>query len=566
MTWWLDRGYGVYIMGGVCLMENERKASESEASRVVSEATELAKLRLRVPELETSRDGAVKAWQVSEERYRSLFNRIPVGLYRTSPEGQVLEANPAALQMFGYPDLASLQAVNIADLYLNAEDQRRWKALIEQEQVVTAFEAQMRRRDGLVIWVRDSAQIVRGADGQVSCYEGVLEEITAWKRLQAQLTQAQKLEVVGRLAGGVAHDFNNMLTAIQGYVGFAMEDLDPAVPCYEDLKRVSAIATRAANVVRQLLIFSRRQPMQFAALDLNDEVEGVLKMLGHLIGENIAIKVNITTGLWPIQGDATNIEQVIVNLAINARDAMPEGGELTLGTENRVLDEAFCRLIPDARPGRYVCLSVEDTGIGMDEEVKQHLFEPFFTTKSPEGGTGLGLATAYGIVKGHGGWISAKSEPGQGTTFSVYLPASLLEGPTVDEKAVSVAAPGSQGERILLVEDEGAIRECIGAALERSGYTVLVATNVTEALKIFGKEEGQIDLLFSDVILPDGNGLGLADELTYHKPDLRVLLSSGYFDGKSGAEAIGKKGYGFLLKPYLLADLLRAIRKVINPG
>jgi len=510
------------------------------------------------------RKRAEQALCESEERYRSLFNGVPVGFYRATPYGQNLDANPAALQMLGYPDLASLQAVNVASIYLNPEDRRRWQALIEQEGVVRDFEVQLRCRDGTVIWVRDTARAVRDADGQVLYYEGVLEDITERKQLQAQLLQSQKMEAVGRLASGVAHDFSNWLTAIQGYTGMAMEQVDEADPLYKDLQQIQISAARAGDLTRKLLLFSRRQVIAFKSFNLNGTVEGLLKMLHRLIGEDITIEVTLEPDLWPTRGDEANMEQIIMNLAINARDAMPEGGTLTIRTENVTLDQTYCRMIPDARPGKYVRLSVEDTGIGMDEEVKQHLFEPFFTAKEPGEGTGLGLSIVYGIVKQHEGWINVYSEPGRGSVFRIYLPASPTEDITEIKEDVSWGWLQGSGERILLVEDDKLVRETVRRALERNGYVVLAAATVAEVLDVFGKEEGKFDLFFGDVVLPDGSGLRLASELLYHNPELRVLLSSGYTDEKSRRTVIQDRRFHFLQKPYGLFDLLRTIREIIS--
>ena len=384
------------------------------------------------------------------------------------------------------------------------------------------------------------------------------------EKLQAQLLQAQKMEAIGILAGGIAHDFNNILTAIQGYTDLAMMKMDEADPLYRDLKQIDLSATRAANLTRQLLLFSRRQPMEFTPINLNTTVDNLLKMLNRLIGEDITIKTELEPELWTVKADAGNIEQAIMNLTVNARDAMPEGGTLTITTENVNLDEDYCKTYTYARPGRFVCLTIEDTGIGMDKETIPHIFEPFFSTKGAGKGTGMGLSVVHGIVKHHEGWVNVYSEPGQGSTLKIYLPAVSLKPEEEPEDAISQKDLQGSGENILLVEDEEGVREFATSALHENGYVIYEAASAEEALDIFEKEKGNFDLVFSDVVLPGKGGLELIDQLLSQKPDLRVLLSSGYTDQKSQWPVIRKRGFRFLQKPYALTDLLRGINEAIG--
>jgi signal transduction histidine kinase/CheY-like chemotaxis protein len=384
------------------------------------------------------------------------------------------------------------------------------------------------------------------------------------EKLQAQLLQIQKMEAIGILAGGVAHDFNNILTAILGYTDLAMMKVDEADPLYRDLKQIDISATRAASLTRQLLLFSRRQPMEFTSFNLNTTVDNLLKMLHRLIGEDIAIKTELDPELWTVQADAGNIEQVIMNLTVNARDAMPEGGTLTIKTENMHVDEDYCKTYTYAHPGRFVCISVQDTGVGMDKEIIDSIFEPFFTTKGPGKGTGMGLSVVYGIVKQHDGWVNVYSEPGQGSTLKIYLPASSLKAEDETKETISLKGLQGSGERILLVEDEEEVREFATMVLGENGYVVYDAANAEEALDIFDKEAGSFDLIFSDVVLPGKSGIQLVDQLISHKPEIRILLSSGYTDHKSQWPVIRERGFRFLQKPYGLTDLLRAIREAIG--
>ncbi|MEC4684134.1 MAG: GAF domain-containing protein [Nitrospirota bacterium] len=383
-------------------------------------------------------------------------------------------------------------------------------------------------------------------------------------KIQAQLLQAQKMEAVGTLAGGVAHDFNNLLTAIRGYVDLVMMKVDESEPFYRNLKQIRNASMRAADLTRQLLLFSRKQPMEFIHLNINRTIDDLLKMLNRLIGEDIAIRTYPEPDIWMVRADPGSIEQVIMNLAGNARDAMPDGGSLTIRTENVLLDEEYCKVILEARPGRFVCLSVEDTGAGMNKKTVQHIFEPFFTTKEAGKGTGLGLSVVYGIVKQHEGWINVSSKSGLGSTFRIYLPASSVKSEDEARKENPVQKLQGSGERILLVEDEEGVRGFASEALRGSGYVVIEAANVQEALEIFEREKGDFHLILSDVVLPDNSGLHLVDQLLSYKPDLQVLLSSGYTDQKSQWRLIRERKFRFLQKPYALGDLLQAVKEVME--
>jgi len=358
----------------------------------------------------------------------------------------------------------------------------------------------------------------------------IYEDITEMKRLEAQFQQSQKMEAIGILAGGVAHDFNNILQAIQGYTDISLLSVQEDNPLYRNLNEIRKASTRAASLTRQLLLFSRRQPMEFIPFNLNSIVDNLLKMLHRLIGEDITINTELDSELWTVQADAGNIEQVIMNLTVNARDAMPEGGKIIIKTENVHVDKKYCKTYTYAHPGKFVCLMIEDTGIGMDKKTIQRIFEPFFSTKGPGKGTGLGLSVVYGIVKQHEGWINVYSEPGQGSTLKVYLPAVSIKPEEETKKEISLEGLKGSGERILLVEDEEGVREFTTSALRENGYVVYDAANVEEALNIFDKESGNFGLIFSDVDLPGKTGLELVDQLLSHKPKLRVLMSSGYTD------------------------------------
>ncbi len=383
------------------------------------------------------------------------------------------------------------------------------------------------------------------------------------EKMQAQLIQAQKMEAVGILAGGIAHDFNNILTAIQVSTDLAMMEVDQKSTLYGDLKEVHHLTERASDIIRQLLLFGRKHPMEFIPVNLNKTVLDLRKMLRRLIGEDIEVVTELESNLWPIQADRGTMEQVIMNLAVNARDAMPDGGRLILKTANVVIDKAQCKDMPAARPGKFICFSVSDTGIGMDKDTVQHIFEPFFSTKGIGKGTGLGLSVVYGIIKQHKGWIQVTSEPGSGTTFRIYLPAisKRMKGKTKEE--VFLKNFSADGKRILIVEDEEKVREFTTSGLSRSGYIVFPAANAEEAVNIFRREKGNFHLVLSDVVLPDKSGIELVEHFLSYKSNLGVLLTSGYTDHKSRWPLIKKRGFQFLEKPYTLGELLQVVQQIV---
>lgn len=389
------------------------------------------------------------------------------------------------------------------------------------------------------------------------CMEGEKQKI------QAQLLQSQKMEAVGVLAGGIAHDFNNLLTAIQVSADLALLDLEKDHPSRKTLEEIIAVSSHAGDLARQLLMFSRKHPMEYVTLNLNDTVMGLHKMLSRVIGEDIVVETRLEKNLWNILADRGTMEQVIMNIAVNARDAMPHGGTLVIQTENVTLDEKQAKKFPEVRPGQFVKLTMTDTGIGMDQETLEHIFEPFFSTKGPGKGTGLGLSVVYGIVKQHEGWITATSQPGKGACFEIYFPVVTdRTSISIPEKQVSGDVRG-KGEKILLVEDEESVCHSTTLALEKVGYDVTMAHNAEEALKIFRKTKN-FDLVFCDVVLPDRSSVELVEELISKNSKLKVLFSSGYTDQKSQWLKILGQGYRYIQKPYALQDLLRVLREVFT--
>lgn len=425
-----------------------------------------------------------------------------------------------------------------------------------------------RRKDGSLYLEEMTVTPVLDANGQVTHFISIKQDITEQHSLQQQLIQAQKMESIGRLAGGIAHDFNNLLQAITGYCTLMQDQMNPDHPLRADVLEIDKAAHRAAGLTRQLLAYSRRQVMETKRVDANQLVENLNKMLRRLLGEDIELVLDLAPELDKIRVDTGQIEQVLLNLAVNARDAMPDGGRLTISTYSLVFLKEDTLLVPEARYGRFVCLAMSDTGIGMSEEVMAHIFEPFYSTKGIGKGTGLGLSVAYGIVRQHDGMLHVYSQLGQGSTFRIYLPVAEETQPMdshlmLPEQDLKPVAPGI---RILLVEDEDGVRSFAARALREQGYDLCAVGSVQEALNIFRAEEGRFDVLFTDVVLPDRNGLELAEELLRDKPGLRVLFTSGYMDDKSRWPAIREQGFPFLQKPYPMQDLLRALRALLDPN
>ena len=380
---------------------------------------------------------------------------------------------------------------------------------------------------------------------------------------QGQLEQAQKMDAIGRLAGGVAHDFNNLLTVILGRTDIILRQLKTEDPIRRGIELIQRTAGRAAELTRQLLAFSRKQVLEAVVLDLGAVTVDMKEMLARLIGEDIALVTTIAPGLGRVKADRGQIEQVVMNLAVNARDAMPKGGHLIVETDNVELDDEYVRRHMGARPGPYVMLAVSDTGVGMAREHQRHIFEPFFTTKEQGKGTGLGLATVYGIVKQSGGYIEVDSEPGRGTTFRIYLPR-VDAAESAADRAARPAAPAGGTETILLVEDEEGVRELARDILRASGYTVLEARNGPEALLLGERHQGPLDLLLTDVVMPRMSGRELAERMGPLRPDLSVLYMSGYTDDAVIRHGVLGADTAFLQKPFTPAALVQRVRETLD--
>jgi PAS domain S-box-containing protein len=417
------------------------------------------------------------------------------------------------------------------------------------------------RPDGTVRWVHEQADVVRGENGRPAALIGTVQDITDRKSLEEQLLQAQKMDAMGRLAGGVAHDFNNLLTAILGYADIVLRRLEADHPLRRKAEEIKKAGERAAALTRQLLVFSRKQVMQTRVVSLNDVVTELERMLRRIIGEDVQLATALASDLGRIRADPAQLEQILLNLAVNARDAMPSGGLLVLETANAELDAAYAREHVGVVPGSYVMLVVSDTGVGMSEETRRHIFEPFFTTKEPGKGTGLGLATVYGIVAQSGGHIWVYSEPGVGSVFKVYLPR--VADPVAADVADAPAVVGGT-ETILLVEDEEGVRELMTEVLSGLGYQVVSALRAEDALRVAAGHSGPLDLVISDVVLPGLGGPAFVEQLRAVRPGLPALFISGYTGDAMLQRGIVEEGAAVLAKPFAPEALGRRVRQVLD--
>ncbi len=506
----------------------------------------------------TERKQAEQALIESEERFRSYIEHSPIGVYISDKAGNLIDVNQAACADTGYSRNELLQ-MNFIDLH---PPERQEAAVSQFQSIFTekklSAEIPFLRKDGSQgTWALNAIFL---PDQQVM---GFAADITEQKSLEDQLMQSQKMETVGGLAGGGAHDFNNMLSVIMGHLEMALDELDPAEIMYSDLQEAYKSAERSADLTAQLLAFARKQTVAPVPLNLNDTIAGMLKMLERLIGEDIDLLWKPGTDLAPVKMDPSQIDQMLANLCINARDAIRNTGKITIETGNVSFDEAYCASHADFFPGSYVMLAVSDDGCGMDKEIFSHLFEPFFTTKSVGQGTGLGLATVYGIVKQNNGFINVYSEPGEGTTFRIYLPEINVQ-PDAEHPAGPSQSSAAGEETILLVEDEPAILKVTTMMLERMGYTVLPASSPVEGIRLAKEFAGEIDLLITDVIMPEMNGRDLAHELLSHYPQLKRLFMSGYTANTIAHHGVLDPGVEFIQKPFSIQDLSTRVREVLN--
>jgi PAS domain S-box-containing protein len=542
-------------------------------------------LKRLVPAIDRElRDAKARAsLRAKEVSHATLVEQAPVGIYRSTPDGRFLTVNAAIVRVLGYESAADVLRLDMArDVYADpAERQRLVERDTYSDRQYDDVEATWKRKDGRLLTVQLSVRAVRNREGRVDYYETFVRDVTDQRRLQQQLLQSQKMEAVGRLAGGVAHDFNNLLTVITSYSSLLLEDLQKDDPKRDDLEQVRKAAEGAAALTRQLLTFSRQEVAEPRVVSLNDVVESFQKILRRAIGEDIELQTRLDPDVGLVVADIGHLEQVLMNLAVNARDAMPSGGTLTIETANVEHDPDLARSHHAAAVRWFVMLAVSDTGSGMDDETKAKIFEPFFTTKAPGKGTGLGLATVYGIVKQAGGFIWVYSEPGHGTTFKLYLPradvtakgmTAALDAPNGEESRA--AAPEllpfdnpRVGARIMVVDDDADLRGAITRVLKQAGYDVLAAADGAAGLRLY-REQGA-DLVIVDIFMPERDGLEVIRDLRAEPRQAKILaFSGGDQTGQVGmlrvAEVIGASRT--LSKPVALKDLLATVRELLSEG
>jgi two-component system cell cycle sensor histidine kinase/response regulator CckA len=501
----------------------------------------------------------------AKHQYRDIVENAVVGIFQSTPRGRYLSVNPAMAHMMGYasPQELLTSITNIGtQVYVDPNRREELKTLASEHGMARNFECQLYRKDGSKMWISANVRAIFEG-GAVSRFEGMNEDITQRKLLEGQLLQAQKMEAVGQLAGGVAHDFNNALSVITGYSDLLQMNLTTEDLSHSYAVEIAKASRRAAALTRQLLAFSRKQVIQPVVLDLNTTTRELEKMIGRLIGENIEVTFKRGAGLGRVKMDPGQVEQILMNLAINARDAMPQGGRLCIETANVELDETYARQNAYVRPGSYVMLTVSDTGCGMDRETQLHAFEPFFTTKEPDKGTGLGLSTVYGIAKQNGGYIVVYSELGKGTTFRLYVPrlGRDIKLP-LPPNALDAIPCGT--ETILVVEDEESLRSLVRTCLESNGYSVLNAPNSAVALELVRNHPGRIHLLLTDVVMPGIGGLDLAKRVVVLHPEVKVVFMSGYANDLVDEQGSLDRDTVLLEKPFTLHALLSKVYKALH--
>jgi PAS domain S-box-containing protein len=504
-----------------------------------------------------------QALRRSEARYRSLVQSSVYGIYRSSLEGQFFDVNTALIAMLGYESADEVLLLDpVRDVFANPEEHTRLMEEFHRTGRMDGIEVKWKKIDGSIITVRISGRAVSSADEPADVIEAIAEDVTDRRALEDQFRQAQKMEAVGRLAGGVAHDFNNLLMVVSGYTEVILAKLELDHPLHEKARAIQQAADRATTLTRQLLAFSRKQLLELKVVAVNTIVEDMQRLVEPLIGENVELATSLSPDAGHTRADAGQLEQVLMNLVVNAKDAMPKGGKLTIQTQSITLDETHRGGQTFIRPGNYVLLSVSDTGLGMDKETQSRIFEPFFTTKEKGKGTGLGLSTVYGIVKQTGGYVMVHSEEGCGTAFNIYLPRVEAPAEMLALPSPRIALGGS--ETILLVEDEESVRQLVRETLQSKGYRVVEAEDGAAGLAAAAHHSGVIDLIITDVVMPGMSGRELAEQLTQTRPETKVLYLSGYTEDAIMNEGTIESGKAFLQKPFTLQNLSRKVREVLG--
>jgi two-component system, cell cycle sensor histidine kinase and response regulator CckA len=515
--------------------------------------------RLQIAELAQTN----QALTISEQRFAKAFHSspLPSGI-QSLPEQRFLDVNERLAQLAGY-NRKEMIGRTPAELFLweNPALVDSWYEAVAREQGMREQEASLRHQAGTLRELRVSLSPVELCGNTHALL--LAQDVSERAMLERQLRQAQKMEAIGQLAAGVAHDFNNILTVIQGHAGLMQHSLAAASPQTKSLQEITNASARAATLIRQLLMFSRKQVMQFRYLDLNESLGNALKMLQRLVGEHVQIEFQPQEGLPAIHADSSMLEQIAMNLAVNARDAMPQGGRVCITTSLQTMRRAPTPMDPECRDGEYLCLSFRDNGLGMDTQILSRIFEPFFTTKPVGKGTGLGLSTVFGIARQHRGWVEVESRPNQGSTFRIYFPSSQQPADKAELIVDTVLRSGR--ETVLVAEDEEALRQMVVEILKLQGYTVLEAATGQEALQVWDQAERPVDLLLTDMVMPGGiMGSELAERLSSQSPRLKVIYTSGYSPGMAGKDTSLLERQNFLPKPYSIGKLAQFVRECLD--
>ncbi len=511
----------------------------------------------------TERKSMEKELQKTKEYLENVIDNAVEAIGIVNLEGRFVLWNKRAAEIFGY-SFEEVRTQHYSFMYADRDALSQLLNTLRKESIVRQVEILMRRKDGQAVPMELSLNLLRdGEDNKIGSL-CLAKDLREKKLMEEKLLHAAKMEAVGTLAGGIAHDFNNLLQAVQGYAELLLMDKKESDSGYEELREINRAAHRGAQLSRQLLTFSRKMDSQLRPISLNRQIRETRNLLRRTIPKMIEIDLHLQEDLYLVNADPIQIEQILINFGLNARDAMVDGGQIIIKTKNLNLDDDFCKTRPEMRPGAYVLLSVSDTGVGMNQETLHHIFDPFFSTKEVGKGTGLGLSLVHGIVKNHGGYIECDSDPGMGTRFEIYLPALLTAGEPVESKVVN--SPPRGIETILVVDDEKSIRDMVLQILSRFGYSVITASDGESALSLYQAEKDRIDLVILDVIMPGMGGKQCLSRLLEMNPDAKVIMASGY-SNTGPAKGVLQEGIkSFINKPYQVRDLLERIREVLDKG
>ena len=499
----------------------------------------------------------------SKEKYQSLFERNLAGTFVATPDGTLLECNPAFVRMFGFDSIEDAKATNVGSLYSDPEKRKSFLTVLEAEKKIEYIEVQMVKKDGSPLRIIENIVGKFDAQGKLVELTGYLFDDTKRQLLEQQLIQAQKLESLGTLASGIAHDFNNILGIIIGHATLIQRlQLEPERMA-DSITTITTAAQRGAALVRQLLTFARKSDVILQRISINDLIKELVSLTKETFPKTVTVSTKLADKLPTILADSTQIHQVFLNLCVNARDAMPNGGSLSFSTR-LISGEVLLEKFPKAQAKEYVLIEVTDTGAGMDEATRSRIFEPFFTTKDPGKGTGLGLAVAFGIIHIHQGFIDVTSEPGHGTTFSIYFPVNLEELEPFEIKKEMLDDTDGGTETILLVEDEEMLRSLAKMILKGKGYNVVTASDGEEAVRTFMLRQNDVDLVLSDMGLPKLNGYDVLKQIKHIKPSVKFVIASGYIDSAEKSEILKSGARDFIQKPYVPNEMLRKIRQVLD--